>query len=150
MEEVMLKRILANPTVEGVIVTNEQRQLQYTSLNNNVTFFIASKLLSFGDIARSAIRDIDPDDNLLTFRLRTREKEMMVITPVDGMQVIGIQKITSSSSILAKQKQENEYNDNFAHEGKMKEQIPSPNKIFFVRENHLKGHCFVHLYFDLK
>ncbi|CAF5125150.1 unnamed protein product [Rotaria magnacalcarata] len=121
MEEVMLKRILANPTVEGVIVTNEQRQLQYTSLDNNITFFIASKLLPFGDIARSVIRDIDPDDNLLTFRLRTREKEMMVITPVDGMQVIGIQKITSSSSILAKQKQKqkNDYIDNFAHEDLM-------------------------------
>ncbi|CAF0850037.1 unnamed protein product [Rotaria sp. Silwood1] len=116
IEEAILKRVLNNPTVEGVIVTNEQAQLQYTSLDNNVTFFISSKLLSFANIVRSVIRDIDPADNLLTLRLRTRHKEMMVVTPNDGMQVIAIQKInlSSSSSPLAQQQSDNEHNDNIS------------------------------------
>ncbi|CAF0845826.1 unnamed protein product [Rotaria sordida] len=114
IEEAILKRILTNQTVEGVIVTNEDRQLQYTSLDNNITFFISSKLLSFADIVRSTIRDIDPTDDLLTFRLQTRHKEMMVVTPNDGMQVIAIQKINLSSSTSAKQQNDKEHNDNFS------------------------------------
>ncbi|CAF0813566.1 unnamed protein product [Rotaria sordida] len=114
IEEAILKRILTNQTVEGVIVTNEDRQLQYTSLDNNITFFISSKLLSFADIVRSTIRDIDPTDDLLTFRLQTRHKEMMVVTPNDGMQVIAIQKINLSSSTSAKQQNDKEHNDSFS------------------------------------
>ncbi|CAF1349487.1 unnamed protein product [Adineta steineri] len=109
-EEATLKRLLAHPNVEGIILTNEEGQLQYTSLDNNLTFHITSKLLSFADMSRSIIRDIDPTDNLLTLRLRTREKEMMVVAPEDGIQVIAIQKIHSSPTI--KQHTEDEYDDN--------------------------------------
>jgi hypothetical protein len=63
-------------------------------------------------MARAAIRDIDPTDDLLTFRLRTREKEMMVVTPEDGLQAIAIQKINTSSS-LSIPKTDSEYNDSF-------------------------------------
>jgi hypothetical protein len=77
-----------------------------------VTFFITSKLLSFADMARATIRDIDPTDNLITFRLRTREKEMMVVAPDDGMQVIAIQKVNTSTSLTIR-KTDSEYNDNF-------------------------------------
>jgi hypothetical protein len=111
-EEATLKRLLAHPTVEGVILTNKEGQLQYTSLDHNVTFFITSKLLSFADMARATIRDIDPTDNLITFRLRTREKEMMVVAPDDGMQVIAIQKVNTSTSLTIR-KTDSEYNDNF-------------------------------------
>lgn len=114
-DEATLKRILSNRSVEGVIVTNGERQLQYTSLDHNVTFSIASKLFSFGDIARLTIRDIDPEDDLLTFRIRTREKEMMVIMPNDGAKVIGIQKLNlPSSPLLKKQQNDDEYSENFA------------------------------------
>ncbi len=97
-EQATIKRVLAHPTVEGIILANEEGQLQYTSLDNNVTFFITSKLLLFADKARESIRDLDPTDNLLTIRLRTQSKEMMIVTPKDGMQVIAIQKINSSAA----------------------------------------------------
>ena len=106
-----MKRLLTHPSVEGIILTNGG-QPQYTSLDNNVTFLLTSKLFSFADMARATIRDIDPTDNLLTFRLRTREKEMMVVTPEDGMHVIAIQKINASSSFTSR-RTDNEYNDNF-------------------------------------
>lgn len=92
----MIKRLLANPTVEGIILANDEGHIQYTSLDNNITFFISSKLLSFGHLVRSTVRDIDPSDDLLTFRLRTRNKEMMIVTPNNGTQAIAIQKINSS------------------------------------------------------
>jgi len=47
---------------------------------------------------------------LLTLRLQTRSKEMMVVTPKDSMQVIAIQKINSSS--FAIHQTEDEFNDN--------------------------------------
>ena len=109
-EEATVKRLLANPTVEGIIITNEQGQLQYTSLDNNVTFPISSKLLFLSKKARETIRDLDPTDNLITFRLRTQSKEMMTVTPDDGIQIIAIQKIHSRSSIIPQAK--DEFTDN--------------------------------------
>lgn len=93
-----IKRLLKNPTVEGIILTDEEGQLQYTSLDNNITFIISSKLLFCAKKARETVRDFDPTDDLITLRLRTRSKEMMVVTPEDGMQVIAIQKIRPASS----------------------------------------------------
>ncbi|CAF1455624.1 unnamed protein product [Adineta ricciae] len=107
--EAVLKRILSDSTVEGIILINNEGQPQYTSLDNNITFSIASKLFSFTNIARSTIRDIDPTDNLLTLRLRTREKEIMVVAPEDGVYAIAIQKI--QSKIPIKQNSDNEDND---------------------------------------
>jgi dynein light chain roadblock-type len=102
-DEAIIKRLLANPSVEGIILTDEHGQLQYTSLDNNVTFVITSKLLFFADKARETVRDLDPTDDLITFRLRTRSKEMMAVTPKTGTQVIAIQKINLSSSSTVQQ-----------------------------------------------
>ena len=107
--EAVLKRILSNSTVEGIILVNNEGQPQYTSFDNNITFSITSKLFSFTNIARSTIRDIDPTDNLLTLRIRTREKEIMVVAPEDGVHAIAMQKIQSDMPI--KQNSDNEYND---------------------------------------
>ena len=96
--------------VEGIILTNEEGQLQYTSLDNNVTFIITPKLLAFAEMARSAVRDICPTDNLISLRLRTRQKEIMVVAPKDGIRVIAIQKINLSSQTIQPEK---DYNDNF-------------------------------------
>jgi hypothetical protein len=71
---------------------------------------ITPKLLGFAEMARSAIRDISPTDNLISLRLRTRHKEVMVVAPKDGIQVIAIQKINLPSQSV---KSEKEYNDKF-------------------------------------
>lgn len=92
-DETIIKRLLTNPSVDGIIMTNAHGQLQYTTLDNNVTFLISSKLLFLANKAREIVRDFDPADNLITFRLRTRTKEMMVVTPDEGMHVIAIQKL---------------------------------------------------------
>ncbi|CAF1293172.1 unnamed protein product, partial [Rotaria sordida] len=109
-EEAILKRLSTYPNVEGIILTNEVGQLDYTSLDNNVTFMITPKLLAFAEMARSAIRDLSPTDNLISFRLRTRQKEVMVVAPKDGIRVIAIQKINLSPQSIQSEK---EYNDNF-------------------------------------
>ena len=89
--------------VEGIILTNEEGQLQYTSLDNNVTFIITPKLLAFAEMARSAVRDICPTDNLISLRLRTRQKEIMVVVPKDGIRVIAMQKLNLPSRQTAQQ-----------------------------------------------
>jgi len=97
-EETVLKRLSTYPGVEGIILTNEEGQLHYTSLDNNVTFIVTPKLLGLAEMARSVVRDICPQDNLISIRLRTRHKEVMVVAPKDGIRVIAIQKINLSSS----------------------------------------------------
>ena len=109
-EETIIKRLLANKTVVGVILTNKNEHIQYTSLDNNITFFITSKLVSFANMARSAVRDIDPTDELLTLRLRTQHKEIMLATTDDGTKGIAIQKINSLLSFSSPRPQ-SEYED---------------------------------------
>ena len=109
-EEATLKRILAHGTVDGVIITNQQGQPQYTTLDNNLTYALSSKLLSFAAMADSIVRDIDPTDSLITVRLRTREKEMMIATAPEGINVIAIQRM---SSPLAQGHPVNDYNDSY-------------------------------------
>lgn len=72
---------------------------------------ITPKLLAFAEMARAAIRDINPTDNLISFRLRTRQKEVMVVAPKDGIRVIAVQKITASPPPF--KQPEKEYNDSF-------------------------------------
>ena len=109
-EEATLKRLSTYPGVEGVILTNEEGQLHYTSLDNNVTFMITPKLLAFAEMARSAIRDLCPTDNLISLRLRTRQKEVMVVAPKDGIRIIAIQKVNRPSPLATAEK---DYADNF-------------------------------------
>jgi dynein light chain roadblock-type len=108
-DEATLKRLSTYPGVEGIILTNEEGQLHYTSLDNNVTFMLTPKLLAFAEMARAAIRDISPTDNLISLRLRTRHKEVMVVAPKDGIRIIAIQKINLASQIIQPEK---EHNDN--------------------------------------
>jgi hypothetical protein len=61
-------------------------------------------------MARSAVRDICPTDNLISFRLRTRQKEVMVVAPKDGIRIIAIQKLNVASQTIQPEK---EYNENF-------------------------------------
>jgi hypothetical protein len=71
---------------------------------------ITPKLLGFAEMARSAIRDISPTDNLISLRLRTRQKEVMVVAPKDGIRIIAIQKINLPSQTTQSDK---DYHDNF-------------------------------------
>jgi dynein light chain roadblock-type len=109
-DEATLKRLSTYPGVEGVILTNEEGQLHYTSLDNNVTFMITPKLLAFAEMARSAIRDLCPTDNLISLRLRTRQREVMVVAPKDGIRIIAIQKVNRPSPLAPPEK---DYTDNF-------------------------------------
>lgn len=109
-DEATLKRLSTYRGVEGIILTNEDGQLHYTSLDNNVTFIITPKLLAFAEMARSAIRDICPTDNLISLRLRTKQKEVMVVAPKEGIRVIAIQKLNVASQSVQPEK---EYTDNF-------------------------------------
>jgi len=61
-------------------------------------------------MARSAVRDICPTDNLISLRLRTRQKEVMVVAPKDGIRIIAIQKLNVASQRIQPEK---EYNENF-------------------------------------
>ncbi|CAF0758606.1 unnamed protein product [Adineta steineri] len=110
-EEATLRRLSTYRGVEGLILTNEEGQLHYTSLDNNVTFLITPKLLAFAEMARSAIRDVCPTDNLISLRLRTQSKEVMVVAPKEGIRIIAIQKINIPSQTIPTDKKE--YTDNF-------------------------------------
>jgi hypothetical protein len=112
-DDARLKRILSQPTLDGIIITNEQGQFQYTTLDNNLTFLITSKLLAFVELAQSIVRDLHPTDSLVTCRLRTREKEMVIVTPVDAMKIIAIQKIPTASLSTTAKNNDNEFHENF-------------------------------------
>ena len=92
-DEQILKRILAHQTVEGLIIANEEDRYVYTTMDNNLTYLINSKLLAFTRYSEGIVRDLDPTDRLLTCRLRTKTKEMIVITPPDSLKLIALQSL---------------------------------------------------------
>jgi hypothetical protein len=60
-------------------------------------------------MVRSAMHDISPMDNLLWLRLRTWQKEVMVVAPKDDIWIIAIQINLSSHTNQPERKN----NDNF-------------------------------------
>ena len=59
-----------------------------TTLNQEETAMYATHLGSFGTKARSAVRDLDPQNDLTFLRIRTKKHEMMVAPEKDFLLIV--------------------------------------------------------------
>ncbi|XP_071163953.1 dynein light chain roadblock-type 2-like [Mytilus galloprovincialis] len=76
--EETLKRIQTHPGVVGTIVVNNEGIPIRTTLDNPTTVQYAGLIQSLTAKARSAIRDIDPQNDLTFLRIRSKKHEIMV------------------------------------------------------------------------
>jgi len=86
--EETLKRINSHKGVKGIVICDEAGTPIRTTLNQEETAMYATHLGSFGTKARSAVRDLDPQNDLTFLRIRTKKHEMMVAPEKDFLLIV--------------------------------------------------------------
>uniref|UniRef100_A0A3B5QVK7 Dynein light chain roadblock-type 2 n=1 Tax=Xiphophorus maculatus TaxID=8083 RepID=A0A3B5QVK7_XIPMA len=76
--EETLKRIEGHKGVIGTIIVNSEGLPIRTTLDNSTTSLYARLLRSFTTLARSAVRDVDPQNDLTFVRIRSKKQEILV------------------------------------------------------------------------
>ena len=90
--ETIIKRISTHTGVIGVIVTQDGGHPVYTSMDNNKTYLFSNKINEFTHLARSAIRQANPEDELEVIRIKTSKYEIMAATPTIDNSIITVQQ----------------------------------------------------------
>lgn len=73
-----LKRIQEHKGVQGCVIINNDGIPIRSTLDATVTQQYAALIKSLSDKARAAIREIDPTNELVFFRLRTKKHEILI------------------------------------------------------------------------
>ncbi|EDO39602.1 predicted protein [Nematostella vectensis] len=89
-----LQRISLHPGVMGWLVINNQGEPIKSSMDIPTTQLYASEFAPLAHFAHSAVRDMDPQNELRFIRVRTNKMEFMV-APDNEYLLIVIQKVTS-------------------------------------------------------
>lgn len=76
----------------GVVVTQDKGQPIYSTMDNNKTYLFANKLADFSQMARSCIRQVNPEDELEVVRIKTSKYEIMAAIPTPNHSIITVQQ----------------------------------------------------------
>ncbi|GFX05382.1 robl_LC7 domain-containing protein [Trichonephila clavipes] len=80
--EEIYQRLIRKKSVLGVMVFNENgahvKLRIRTSMDNVTTTEMVNALVPLNDLARKTVKDLDPDNELLFFRIRTNKNEIMI------------------------------------------------------------------------
>ncbi|XP_065171335.1 dynein light chain roadblock-type 2-like [Atheta coriaria] len=76
--EETLKRLQSHEGVEGIIVINSEGIAIKSTMDNTVTVQYAGLIGSLAEKSRSVVRDLDPSNDLVFIRVRSRKHEIMV------------------------------------------------------------------------
>ncbi|KAK6185547.1 hypothetical protein SNE40_007755 [Patella caerulea] len=93
--EETLKRIQSHRGVQGIIVVNSDGIPIRSSLDNSTTVQFATLIHKLAQKARSAVREIDPQNDLTFLRIRSKKQEIMC-APGNEYLLLVIQKPDSS------------------------------------------------------
>ena len=86
--EETLERIGKQNGVTAVIVLNEDDLPIRTSVDGTLTMTYANTLRPIEKMARSAVRDLDPTNDLVLIRMRTRKNEIIIAPEQDNLLVV--------------------------------------------------------------
>ncbi|KAJ6646701.1 Dynein light chain roadblock-type 2 [Pseudolycoriella hygida] len=86
--EETLKRIASHKGVVGTIVVNNEGIPVKSTLDNTTTVQYAGLMSQLADKARSAVRDLDPGNDLTFLRVRSKKHEIMVAPDKDFLLVV--------------------------------------------------------------
>ena len=76
--EASLERIQSHKGVVGVIVLSSDGAAIRSTMDNSTTLQYVNMCRTMSAMARSTVRDIDPQDDLTILRIRTRKHEIMI------------------------------------------------------------------------
>ncbi|XP_012735330.1 dynein light chain roadblock-type 2 isoform X2 [Fundulus heteroclitus] len=83
-----LKRIESHKGVIGTILVNGDGIPVRTTLDNSTTSQYARLLRSFTALASSAVRDVDPQNDLTFVRIRSKKHEIMVAPENNNLLIV--------------------------------------------------------------
>eukprot|EP01086_Lenisia_limosa_P014464 TRINITY_DN4505_c0_g1_i1.p1 TRINITY_DN4505_c0_g1~~TRINITY_DN4505_c0_g1_i1.p1 ORF type:complete len:114 (-),score=15.87 TRINITY_DN4505_c0_g1_i1:47-340(-) len=83
-----LKRIQSHKGVIGLIIVNNEGIPIRSTLDQAVTVQHAALLTQLTSKARSAVRDLDPQNDLTFLRLRSKKHEIMVAPEKDYLLIV--------------------------------------------------------------
>ncbi|KAJ8003069.1 hypothetical protein DPEC_G00165530 [Dallia pectoralis] len=86
--EETLKRIQAHKGVIGTIVVNAEGIPIRTTMDNSTTVQYAGLMRQLTMMARSAVRDLDPQNDLTFLRIRSKKHEIMVGPENDYLLIV--------------------------------------------------------------
>jgi len=86
--EERMKRIQQSPGVQGIVIINHEGIAIRTTLDNATTVHYANLLGSLTSMARGAVRDLDPMNDLTFLRIRTKKNEIILAPEKDYMLVV--------------------------------------------------------------
>eukprot|EP00241_Pyramimonas_parkeae_P008905 CAMPEP_0114252956 /NCGR_PEP_ID=MMETSP0058-20121206/16126_1 /TAXON_ID=36894 /ORGANISM="Pyramimonas parkeae, CCMP726" /LENGTH=98 /DNA_ID=CAMNT_0001366951 /DNA_START=147 /DNA_END=443 /DNA_ORIENTATION=- len=92
--EATLQRINSHKGVLGTIIVNDEGQAIRTTADAAVTAQYAEFIPQLASMARSLVRDLDPQNDLQFLRIRSRMHEIMV-APDNDFTLIVIQDPTA-------------------------------------------------------
>jgi hypothetical protein len=61
-------------------------------MDNNKTYLFSNKVTEFTQLCRSAIRQVNPEDELEVVRIKTSKYEIMTATPTINNSIITVQQ----------------------------------------------------------
>lgn len=86
--ERVIKRIDGHPGVLGSIVTNNEGVVIRSTMDNSTTQLYLANCTSLAQMARCAIRDLDPQNDLKFLRVRSRKFEIMIAPEADYSLIV--------------------------------------------------------------
>jgi len=81
-----------NPTVRALVVVAADGSVVETSVSPELAKCYAQHVGPLTDLARSFVRDRDPQDSLRFLRVRARRHELLV-APSDGFSLVVVQDV---------------------------------------------------------
>mmetsp|Transcript_7840 Transcript_7840/g.18240 ORF Transcript_7840/g.18240 Transcript_7840/m.18240 type:complete len:102 (+) Transcript_7840:33-338(+) len=86
--EETIKRISSHKGVNGIIVVNNDGIPIRTTLDTIMTVQYAGLITQLCSKARSAVRDLDPGNDLTFLRLRSKKHEIMIAPDKEYMLIV--------------------------------------------------------------
>ena len=96
--EEILKRIQHHKCTAGVIVINTEGIPVRTTLDNSSTVHYSRTMHHLIERARSAVREVDPQDDLSFLRLGTKKNEVMIAPGDDSSALVVVQNPVNGSN----------------------------------------------------
>ncbi|KAK3239791.1 Dynein light chain roadblock-type 2 [Cymbomonas tetramitiformis] len=87
VEETM-KRINSHKGVTGIIIVNNDGIPIRTTLDSNITVQYAALVTHMASKARSVVRTLDPQNDLVFLRIRSKKHEIMVAPETEYVLIV--------------------------------------------------------------
>ncbi|EKX54515.1 hypothetical protein GUITHDRAFT_156873 [Guillardia theta CCMP2712] len=86
--EETLRRLQGHKGVQGVVIVNQDGIPIRSTFDQSVTVQYASLITQLSSKARSAVRELDPQNDLTFLRVRSKKHEIMVAPDKDYLLIV--------------------------------------------------------------